>query len=333
MSDFRIVAVRGPLDESVHHVSAVVVRPDGGLVAHAGNADLLTYWRSASKPFQLLPLVEDGGVERFGLDAEMLALGCGSHNAEPAHRVVGARWLEAVGLEEAQLSCGGHPSLWSKQAELIVREGVVPTPLWSNCSGKHAGLLALARLHDWPTDGYEGLDHPVQGRVAETIARWTAIPTEQLVWGVDGCTAAAVALPLRGMARAYAALGAGASPALATLCDAMMAWPMMVAGSERIDTVVMEAWPGRVLAKIGAEGVFSAALPTLGVGLTLKVHDGDMRCAGFALVAILSQIIAHLDPSGDWPTESLTPWLAPVIRNTRGVVTGAYQARGALHFS
>jgi L-asparaginase II len=112
-----------------------------------------------------------------------------------------------------------------------------------------------------------------------------------------------------------------------------MAWPMMVAGSERIDTVVMEAWPGRVLAKIGAEGVFSAALPTLGVGLTLKVHDGDMRCAGFALVAILSQIIAHLDPNGDWPMESLTPWLAPMIRNTRGVVTGAYQARGALHFS
>ena len=222
MSDFRIVAVRGSLDESVHHVSAVVVRPDGTLVAQTGNADLLTYWRSASKPFQLLPLVEDGGVERFGLDAEMLALACGSHNAEAAHRVVGARWLAAVGLEERQLSCGGHPSLWSKQADLMVREGVVPTPLWSNCSGKHAGLLALARLHDWSTDGYEGLEHPVQARVAETIARWTEVRAADLVWGVDGCTAAAVALPLRGMARAYASLGAGASPGLAILRDAMM---------------------------------------------------------------------------------------------------------------
>jgi L-asparaginase II len=311
----------------------VVVRADGSLVAQAGDPDLFTYWRSASKPFQLLPLVEDGGIERFGLDAEMLALGCGSHNAEPVHRTVGTRWLAAVGLEEGQLSCGGHPSLWSKQADLMVREGVVPTPLWSNCSGKHAGLLALARLHGWPTEGYEALDHPVQGRVAETIARWTGVSTEHLVWGVDGCTAAAVALPLRGMARAYAALGAGASPALATLRDAMMAWPMMVAGSERIDTVVMEAWPGRVLAKIGAEGVFSAALPTLGVGLTLKVHDGDMRSAGYALVALLGQVIARLDPGADWPMDRLAPWLAPVIRNTRGVVTGAYQARGALHFS
>ncbi len=333
MSEFRIVAVRGSLDESVHHLSAVVVGADGRRVAHTGDPELFTFWRSASKPFQLLPLVEDGGVGRFGLDDEMLALACGSHNAEPAHRAVGARWLAAVGLEESQLSCGGHPSLWAAQAETMVREGVVPTPLWSNCSGKHAGLLALAKLHGWPTEGYEAIEHPVQNRVAKAVAEYTQVPQDQLVWAVDGCTAAAVALPLSGMATAYAALGAGVTPALAHIRDAMMAYPLMVAGSERIDTVLMRAWPGRVVAKIGAEGVFSAALPTLGVGLTLKIHDGDMRCAGYALIALLEQITAHLDPAGDWPIDDLIRWQSPLIRNTRGVVTGLFQARGTLHFA
>ena len=333
MSDFAIVAVRGPLDESVHHVSAAVVTTEGTLVAHAGDPELVTYWRSASKPFQLAPLVEDGGIERFGLDQEMLALACGSHNAESEHRVVGARWLEAVGLTEDQLSCGGHPSLWPEQADRMIREGITPTPLWSNCSGKHAGLLALARLHDWPTDGYEATGHPVQDRVAQSIARYAGVPVEQQVWGVDGCTAAAVALPLVAMARGYAALGAGETPALAVLRDAMMAWPMMVAGSERLDTLLMAAWPGRVVAKIGAEGVFSAALPTLGLGLSLKVHDGDMRCAGYALIALLEAVVARFDPSGDWPMDELARWRSPKIRRTRGVVTGSYEPRLTLRFA
>lgn len=333
MSDFAIVAVRGPLDESVHHVSAAVVDTAGTLIAEAGAPEMVTYWRSASKPFQLAPLLEDGGIERFGLDQEMLALACGSHNAEPEHRAVGARWLEAVGLREEELSCGGHPSLWPEQADRMIREGVTPTPLWSNCSGKHAGLLALARLHGWPTEGYEAVGHPVQDRVAESVARHTVVPVTDLIWGVDGCTAAAVALPLSAMARSYAALGAGQSPALAVLRDAMMARPMMVAGRERLDTILMAAWPGRVVAKIGAEGVFSAALPTLGVGLSLKVHDGDMRCAGYALVALLEAVIGRLDPAGDWPMDELDRWRSPTISNTRGVVTGVYDSRLALRFA
>lgn len=332
MSDFRIVAVRGSLVESVHHVSAIVVGSDGRVLAHAGDPDLVTYWRSASKPFQLFPLVAEGGVERFGLDAEMLALACGSHNAEPEHRAVGARWLAAVGLSESDLSCGGHPSLWSAQAEQMIRDGVVPTPLWSNCSGKHAGLLALARLHGWPTEGYQAVGHPVQELVAASIAQWTGVPTDRLVWGVDGCTAAAVALPLSAMARGYAALGTTSDPSLRLLREAMLTHPMMIAGSGRLETTLMHAWPGRVIAKIGAQGVFSAALPTLGVGLALKVHDGEMRVSERALLALLKQLVQRLDPTGDWPMAPLARWSAPEIRNTRGAVTGSYQSRGTLHF-
>ncbi|MEP6590180.1 MAG: asparaginase [Gemmatimonadota bacterium] len=332
MSDFTVVVERGSLVESVHRLSVAVSRPDGTLVAHAGDPSLRTYWRSAAKPFQLLPLVEGGGIERFGLDREMLALACGSHNAEPIHRDVGARWLRALGLTEQDLACGGHPSLWPALANRMIHDDVVATPLWSNCSGKHSALLALAVLHGWPTEGYEVSSHPVQHRVAESIATWSGVAAESLQWGVDGCTAAAVALPLAAMARAYARLGTAESPALALVRDAMMAAPALVAGTDRLDTAVMSAWPERVVAKIGAEGVYSAALPELGLGVALKVEDGEMKSAEIALVAVLDAVTARLGGAREWTAPSLDRWRTPSIRNTRGESTGRFATAGELRF-
>ena len=333
MSDLMVVATRGALAESAHHVSAAVVTADGRMVGRAGDPALVTYWRSAAKPFQLLPLVADGGVERFGLDTAMLALACGSHNAEPIHRDVGARWLAAIGATEVELACGGHPSLWPGLADVMIRDDVVPTPLWSNCSGKHASLLALARLHGWGTSGYEERAHPVQQRVGEAIARWTALRPEQLQWGIDGCTAAAVALPLDAMARAYANLGTSAGGPVRTVREAMVAEPYMIGGADRLDTLLMQVWPGRVLAKIGAEGVYSAALPTLGLGLSLKVHDGDMKAATLALVAVLEAVVARFGAGEAWPLDALGAWRAPAIRNTRGAITGHTEVRGGLQWA
>ena len=333
MSDFAIVAVRGPLVESIHQVSVAVTRPDGALVAWAGDPELVTFWRSAAKPFQLLPLIEDGGIAAFGLDRAMLALACGSHNAEPIHREVGARWLAALGLTEADLACGGHPSLWPTLADQMLHDDINPSPLWSNCSGKHASLLAQARLHGWPTAGYEEIGHPVQQRVAATIATWSGLAPEALQWGVDGCTAAAVALSLRGMATAYARLGVADAPAIRTARDAMMSEPHLVAGTDRLDTILMQAWPGRVIAKIGAEGVYSATLPELGLGIALKVEDGEMKSAGLALVGVLDSIVEHLGDGREWPGTALAPWHEPVIRNTRREATGYYGIVGGLRYA
>jgi len=333
MSDFAIVAVRGPLVESLHHVSVAVTRPDGSLVAWTGDPELVTFWRSAAKPFQLLPLIEDGGIGAFGLDRAMLALACGSHNAEPIHREVGARWLAALGLTEADLACGGHPSLWPALADQMLHDDITPSPLWSNCSGKHSSLLAQARLHGWPTAGYEELGHPVQQRVAATISKWSGLAPEALQWGVDGCTAAAVALSLRGMATAYARLGVADDPAIRTMREAMMGEPHLVAGTDRLDTILMQAWPGRVIAKIGAEGVYSATLPELELGLSLKVEDGDMKSAGLALVGVLDSIVERLGGGREWPGAALAPWHEPVIRNTRREATGYYGIVGGLRYA
>ncbi len=333
MTRFDIVATRGEIDESVHRISAVVADPDGRIIAAAGSPDLVTYFRSAAKPFQLWPLVRDGGVAPFGLDPEMLALACGSHNAEAVHRAVGARWLKSVGLTEADLSCGGHTSLSSSVAREMIRTDVVPTPLWSNCSGKHAGLLALARLHGWPLDDYTKLGHPVQDAVAASVAHWSGVPASALHWGEDGCTAAAVAMPLTGIATAWARLGTSDDRAMATIRSAMLAHPVMIAGGDRLDTVLMDAWPGRVLAKVGADGVYGAALPTLGLGIGLKVEDGHFLSAGHALMAILEAVTSRFDSSGEWPMDRLTKWRTPPILNTRGLPVGAVAVRGGVTFA
>jgi L-asparaginase II len=330
MSDILVVTTRGPLVETTHRVAVAVVGADGSRVAHAGDASMRTFWRSCAKPFQLFPLVADGGVAHFGLDSAMLALACASHNAEPVHREVGQRWLDAIGATEADLACGGHLSIWPVLANAMIHDDITATPLWSNCSGNHAALQALARLHGWPVAGYEQPTHPVQRRVIDTIVQWTKLPEAALQWGVDGCTATAVALPLEAMAQAYASLGAADDPSLATIRDAMLAWPYLIAGADRLDTVLMQAWPGRIIAKIGADGVYSAALPTLGFGLALKVQDGDMHSACLALVAVLLEIVQRLDPGGDWPLTAFDRWRTPPILNTRGGITGRSAVEGGL---
>src|SRR5262249_19750844 len=151
-----------------------------------------------------------------------------------------------------------------------------------------------AKLHGWPLSGYNELASPVQQRVKQVIAQWSGLPETELAWGVDGCTAAAVALSLRGMARAYARFGVTDDPALSMIRDAMMAEPFVVAGTDRLDTQLMQAWPNRVIAKIGAEGVYSAALPELGLGIALKVEDGEMHSLELAFMGVLASVTATL---------------------------------------
>ena len=355
MSPFRILATRGDAVESAHVVSVAVARADGRTVAHAGDPDLVTFWRSAAKPFQALPLVEDGGAERFGLGTEELALACASHSSEPMHLEVTDRFLAKIGCTESDLACGPHPPLGPKVLERIQREGVQPTARWSNCSGKHSGMLAQAKHRGWPTAGYERKDHPVQQRIVTALEEWTGTkaraeearqarqsregavpaapyaPPAPLHFAVDGCAAVCFGLPLSGMARAYAALGDGASPGLALLRNAMLARPDLVAGTGRSCTDVMQAAPGKVLVKLGADGVYCGTLVGTGLGFALKVEDGDMRTLPVALLAVLDQLAAHVGWSERW--NALIPQHGGFeIKNTRKVVTGRVYAEGGVRF-
>jgi L-asparaginase II len=330
---------RGRIIESRHTVHVVVVdaeAKEGRLVAHAGDADLVAFWRSAAKPFQALPLVTDGAADHFGMTTAELALCCASHSSEPGQVNLVRELLQKIGCSERDLMCGPHTPLSDTVAKDFQKRGVRLTAVYSNCSGKHAGMLALARHHGWPTAGYAQLDHPVQRRCLAEVSRWADVPEHEIGVAVDGCGVACFALPLRSMASAYARLvrDAGGEKRDATpphasriphpasrIVDAMLRHPDLLAGEGRPCTEMMRAHPGRVVTKVGAEGVYSALLTQERLGVALKVEDGHGPAAALAMAAVLREMGLEPQP------ESL---LVMPMRNSRGEVVGELRVNGGL---
>ena len=327
---FRVESTRGGLVESVHAVSLAVTDPSGALVASGGDPELVTFWRSAAKPFQALPMVADGAADAFGLGADAIALACASHSSEPEQVDLARRMLAAIGCNESDLACGPHTPLSSAVHQEALRSGTTLTPAWSNCSGKHSGMLALARHHGWPTAGYERAGHPAQDRILDEVSGWTGVAPASIVLGVDGCTTVCFAMLLRAMATAYARFGVTDEPAAVRVRQAMQSHPQLVGGTGRLCTDLIRETAGRIIAKIGAEGVYSAAWPELGLGLTLKVADGDMRSAQVALLGVLARVATRFGTA--LPLAALAGHAEPVIRNTRREATGVLRAAGDLQF-
>jgi len=295
-----VTVFRGGTPESEHRVEGAVVDAQGEVRASTERPDRITFFRSSSKPFQALPLVERGHADALGLSERLLALTCASHNGEPMH-VEGARAiLAACGRTEADLECGFHYPRHEPTAEwLRTQPESARTAIYNNCSGKHAGMVALAVREGWPVKGYTEFDHPVQRTAIAAIAEVCGVDAARLPLGVDGCSAANPALPVLAMARGFARLAAaraeapGTGPdgtrerALARLCAAMAAHPDMVAGTGRFDTALMRVTGGRLVTKTGAEAVQCVAVPALGLGLAIKVVDGTRRAVAPAVVGWL----------------------------------------------
>lgn len=317
---------RGPLVESRHRVSIAVADGEGRLRARVGNAELVVYARSAVKPFQALPLVDDGVADRFGLTAAELALACGSHNAEPRHVEAARAILRRIGADEDALACGPHVPMGAAAARALAAASEEPTRIHNNCSGKHAGMLALARFHGWPLAGYHRPEHRVQERLLAEIARWTGLPGDEIQTGTDGCGVPTFALPLAALAAAFGRLSAAtrrgdAGPA--RVVGAMMQNPEYVAGIDRLCTDLMRVAAGRIFAKVGAEGVYCAGVPGAEVGIALKVEDGATRAAEPTLLAVLSALhVLSEDELG-----ALGRWARPSVLNTRGEHVGSIVAR------
>ncbi len=312
-----VVVRRGGLVESVHRVHAAVVDGSGRLTASVGDPDYSVFYRSAAKPFQAVPLVEDGIVERFGLTTEELALCCASHSSEPEH-ISGARSiLEKASLTEEDLECGPHLPFHEKSAYDLLRAGELPKPIHNNCSGKHAGMLALAKAHGWPTQGYIGPDHPVQKRMLAEVVRWTGVPEEQIGLAQDGCGVVCFSTPASQLASGFARLGAAKGPPK-DVVDAMTAHPFMVAGTGRFGTALGEAARDRLFGKTGAEGVFAVGATDGSLGLAVKVEDGGTRASSVAVLHILDQLgaLEGID------SEALDRFRAPPTISTRGVEVG-----------
>jgi L-asparaginase II len=316
-----VVVTRGAIVESRHRVHAAVADSTGRVIASALEPSVVTHWRSCAKPFQVMPLLESGGFDRAGWGDDQLALACASHGGEPEHVALAEGMLRAIGMEEGDLACGPHDPLSQRGQKVLRDKGARPGRLHNICSGKHAAMLARAHAEGWPAFGYERQDHPVQRDCLAAVAQWSGVPAERIVRAVDGCGVAEFALPLESMARAYARLADSARRSVevpSRIVHAMQTRPFLVGGTDRFDSALIEATEGRVIAKIGAEGIHSAAVIDDGLGIAVKVEDGAQRAQFPALLAVLQ----HL---GALPKE-LPPRLADFmrrsLRNTRGEVVG-----------
>lgn len=317
---------RGSLVESRHRVSLAVVDASGRLRASAGDPKLLTFARSAVKPVQALPIVEDGALDRFGLSEAELALCCASHSGEGRH-VDGVRSiLEKIGMDEDALACGPHPPMHEASARALERMGERPDRIHNNCSGKHAGMLALIRLHGWPLADYGDADHPVQHRMLREIARWTETEESAIPVATDGCGVCTFGLSLDVFAGAFARLAAEArrSPRSgpARIVQSMLRHPEYVAGTGRLCTDLMREAGGRIFVKVGADGVYAAGVPGAELGVALKVEDGGRRAVGPALVAVLRA----LGLLSEEEMAALESHVEPHISNTRGERVGRIHA-------
>lgn len=307
--------------ESQHRVHAAVVDARDCLAGGAGDPRRFTHWRSCAKPFQVMPLLQSGGFDDLHWGDDELALACASHGGEPEHVAIAERMLSSLGLEEGDLACGPHEPLSNRGAKLLREAGERPTRLHNNCSGKHAAMLASAHTAGWPMYGYERLSHEVQRCCLSSVAHWTGMEPDEIGIAVDGCGVVEFAMPLEQMARAYSRLARAASDGAGMptrVLGAMRTRPFLVGGSDRFDSILIEETDGRVIAKVGAEGVHSVAILDQGIGAAVKVEDGAQRAQFPALVRLLQL----LDALPETLPPRLEEFLKRQIRNTRGETVG-----------
>jgi L-asparaginase II len=337
-----VEVTRGDVVESVHRGHFVAVDGAGRVVAQLGSPDAVTFIRSAAKPPQALPLITSGAAERFGLDERELAVACGSHNGEEIHTRAALSLLSKAGLDASHLKCGAHEPYGKEAAEALRARGEKPAAIHNNCSGNHAGLLALSVHLGAPPETYDQPGSPAQREVFRTISRFAAVPAGELRFATDGCGIPAFALPLRAMALIHARLAApppdfddATRAACQRVVSAMLARPELVEGDGELDTEIIRAAGGRLVSKVGAEGIYTAAVlpsarwPT-GLGLACKIEDGDRgdRARPRAAVALLQQL--NLLP--DQLPDALAKLADPVVKNHRGDHVGRIRPAFRLPF-
>jgi L-asparaginase II len=333
---------RGGITESRHRGHVIAVEPDGNVVAYLGAPQItVTFLRSSAKPFQALPLVVSGAADRFGFTDREVALACASHNGEPIHTELAASMLEKIGLGPEALKCGVHEPYGAEAARELRERGEAPNVLHNNCSGKHAGMLAVAVHLGAPIETYNRPEHPVQIAIGKAISQFTGVPVEDLAVAVDGCAVPVFGMTVKAMALAYARLvspPAEFDEATRRACErivrVMSAYPEVIGGtSDRLDTEVMRAAPGRLVSKVGADGVYTAGVNPCeewprGLGLALKIEDGDDRQARPPVVV---ESLRQLGVLKDESLEAVAKYAFFPVLNRPGDVVGEIRAEFELN--
>ena len=319
--------IRGETVESVHTGHLSIVDGDGEVVAELGDPSTVTYFRSACKAFQLIPCITSGAAEAFGFTDEEIALASASHSGEQRHLRIVGQMLDKAGLSSDDLQCGVHPPFNEDEARRLTAAGYKPTQLHNNCSGKHVAMLAFAKHIGADTATYLPSENRIQKRILRCISDFAEIPENEIAIGIDGCAAPNFAIPVAAMARSFATLVSPAKlhsaieTAANRIVKAMIAHPDLVGGTGRLDTMLMQAAEGRIVSKVGADGVWLCGVlpceryPT-GLGIALKVADGDDH-RGRPVIAV--EVLKQLKVLA---TDAL-PDLSPMpVKNRRDNIVG-----------
>jgi L-asparaginase II len=327
---------RGAITESRHRGHIVVVEPAGNIVRFLGAPETVTFLRSSAKPLQALPLLVSGAADRFGFTDTEVALACASHNGEPIHTSLATSMLQKIGLGPEALKCGIHEPYSVEVAGKLRLSGEAPNVLHNNCSGKHAGMLAVAKHLGAPTDDYNAAESPVQQSIANTISQFSDIAVDDMAIGIDGCAVPVFGITIKAMALAYARL---ISPpeefdkptrdACERIVRVMSTYPELIGGtSDRLDTEIMRAAPGLLISKVGAEGVYTAGVRPCeewpkGLGLAVKIEDGDDKRARPTVVI---ETLRQLGVLRDESLEAVARYAFFPVRNRPGELVGEIRA-------
>ncbi|SMF72775.1 asparaginase [Tistlia consotensis] len=319
-----VEVTRGSMVESRHRGTFAVCDNEGHVVLQAGDIERLVYPRSAIKPLQALALVESGAADAFGCTPAEISLACASHDGEPLHSEAVKAWLGRIGLAPADLECGSHLPYNEEAAHALIRADKAPGPEHNNCSGKHSGFLSVAKRLGVPIAGYIEFGHPVQQMLLGILESMSGLALIEAPRGIDGCGIPQYGTPLGNLALAMARFADPADQperrqaACRRVREAIVAEPAMIAGERRFCTRMIRATGGRAIVKTGAEGVYCAAIPELGLGVALKIDDG----AGRAAEVTMGQLLRRLGIVDETLAEQLRPILRPTLHNRVGRAVG-----------
>jgi L-asparaginase II len=323
---------RGDTVENRHRGAFVIADADGNVIAAGGDIARPVFPRSAIKSMQALAMVTSGAIDRFAISDEQLALACASHHGEEVHVTKVTGFLGHLGLSGSNLECGAHPPTNGKAREALRASGLQPTALHNNCSGKHSGMLSVARALGVDPVGYVEREHPVQVAVRAAIETVLGTPLSVDLCGRDGCSIPTWAAPLSAFAQGFAkmATGRGLPPELGAaahrIFDAATANPLLVAGTGHFDTLTMAAFGGRVMQKGGAEGVQCGAIRDQGWGYAVKCDDGNMQ----ASVVMVANLLLRFAAPDDEQAAVLGQFARQLVKNVRGIEVGEMCAVGEI---
>jgi L-asparaginase II len=327
MNPVLVEVTRGDTVESQHRGAFCVVDTNRTVIAQKGDIDLPVFPRSSIKAIQALVMMESGAADAFGFSEEEIALACSSHNGEVVHVGVAQAMLNKLGLSKDMLQCGSHWPMSEEAGRHLAMEGETPCTLHNNCSGKHSGFLAFLKHDKVRPNGYGQPDHVLQQKIRAALEDVCETDLRDAPMGIDGCDIPTWAVPLKNLALGFAKYSTpdaffekGRATAIKRLSKAVFAHPYMIAGKDRYDTRLMEAFPGRVFAKVGAEGVFCAFAPQKGLGIAVKCDDGTFRGAEVILSALLKNL--GIISADEFEKAGVMDLLVQPIKNRNGKHVG-----------